>query len=476
MESTKISEEGYWWLPESPEKKIPGKLEFNDQNGGTLLLMGSIREINSTSPHSNEKLIIGIGTNGTKYTLENCSQFSSTYLTSGISKISYNISVIYQNFSFTKPDDIVFYKMSIQFSNLKDWVMRDQFKITHVQEEGESPQSEEIKIIRPLKKTIAIGRDHLEIACSSASSIGVDSFTLKNRRRINIILYEPLSFANFFQKYIRHIQNYLSLALGKAVYPISIIASSKNAINEFPDGKKIPAPITIYAQYYSYPEDFPQIHPLRVLFLFSDIKNDFEQSFNLWISKVDLLEPIIDLYFGTLYNDKLYLQSKFLNLTQAMESYHRRRYGGTYTSPEENEKLSNILNGAIPPNIASDHKESIKGKFKYLHEFSQRKRFKDLIHILHSNYGDIFDKYLENSNQFVEDVVNTRNYNTHFDENLKGKAKDGFDLFVLTEKQKFLLEICFLSEIGFSKERVVTLLNKTQKYQFLLSYKEWNPR
>lgn len=40
---------GEWWLPENPEKKIPGDLEFNPIEGARLELIGSFNELYFTS-------------------------------------------------------------------------------------------------------------------------------------------------------------------------------------------------------------------------------------------------------------------------------------------------------------------------------------------------------------------------------------------------------------------------------------------
>jgi hypothetical protein len=44
----------------------------------------------------------------------------------------------------------------------------------------------------------------------------------------------------------------------------------------------------------------------------------------------------------------------------------------------------------------------------------------------------------KDKNEFIVDIVDTRNYLTHYDDENKGKAKKGLALFRLTEKVKLL--------------------------------------
>jgi hypothetical protein len=53
-------------------------------------------------------------------------------------------------------------------------------------------------------------------------------------------------------------------------------------------------------------------------------------------------------------------------------------------------------------------------------------------------------------NLFIEKVTNTRNYLTHFTEELKAEAVlDPEGLHDLIEKMRLILQICFLEQIGF---------------------------
>ncbi len=63
---------------------------------------------------------------------------------------------------------------------------------------------------------------------------------------------------------------------------------------------------------------------------------------------------------------------------QALESFHRRVYGGQIVSAEEYEVVRGVLRNAIPPGTAPDLVEKLKGLLEYRNELSLKKRLTDL--------------------------------------------------------------------------------------------------
>jgi len=151
-----------------------------------------------------------------------------------------------------------------------------------------------------------------------------------------------------------------------------------------------------------------------------------------------------------LYNPRMYLEDRFLSLIQAIESFHRRVYGGKYLPDEKYDKLYEVLVNGVPEDVESELKDRLMEYLKYGNEFSLRKRLKEIF----DKYKEILDKFIENKKDFIEKVVNTRNYFTHYDKELKEYAARGEDLYRLTQKLRMCLEICLLTEIGFTSKEI----------------------
>lgn len=67
----------------------------------------------------------------------------------------------------------------------------------------------------------------------------------------------------------------------------------------------------------------------------------------------------------------------------------------------------------------------------------------------------------------ISPIVDTRNFFTHYDDELKEQSLDSNKLYMASERLKFILEVCFLFQLGFSDEEMKSLIDKTQRYNYL---------
>lgn len=175
------------------------------------------------------------------------------------------------------------------------------------------------------------------------------------------------------------------------------------------------------------------------------LRNWFKQA------KPSELKPTHDLYFGTLYIPLMYRESHFLSLAQAAESFHRRKYRGKYLSDKDYKEIPDVLVNAIPLAVKKYFKNSLENKLKYSNEFSLRKRLKEIFDEYQHEIPGVF---IKNKGAFIDNVVDTINYLTHYDKDLKERAASGNAIFHLTQELKTLLEICLLRELGFGSEEI----------------------
>lgn len=191
------------------------------------------------------------------------------------------------------------------------------------------------------------------------------------------------------------------------------------------------------------------------LFTFKDIENKFETCLQNWHGKYDELEPVYQLYFGTLYGRFVYLNLRFLCLVQALEAYHRRAISNEELPKERHkERLTSILNAA-----PLEHKKWLKEKLAYRNEPSLRSRIKYLCDMFSTTVKTL----IPDTRYFINKVVDTRNYMTHYDLNLKDKRAEGKELFIITEKLRIMIEMCLMKEIGFNLDEISNLICK--RYQ-----------
>jgi hypothetical protein len=75
--------------------------------------------------------------------------------------------------------------------------------------------------------------------------------------------------------------------------------------------------------------------------------------------------------------------------------------------------------------VPEKHKEWLEEELAYSNEPTLRKRLKEIL----NKYSKITGSLIKNRKSFINKVVVTRNYLTHYDSNSKGQAAKGEELY-----------------------------------------------
>ena len=112
--------------------------------------------------------------------------------------------------------------------------------------------------------------------------------------------------------------------------------------------------------------------------------------------------------------------------------------------------------------VDNSNKAWLKERLNFSNEPSLHSR---LLELLNSFSIETIDKIVNDTEQFIKDTKNSRNYYTHYDQILHKKALKTGKLFTLTEKLKIILITVILLETGFSEEQIGNLF-KRNEYRF----------
>ena len=453
--------DGIWWLPEKPNNKVSGKLKFHPVEGLKLQLIGSFKELKDFNTLLQPLIILGITSNGKLITLYKCYESQFHMSMSGFLGSSFIASVAFLGCHFEKEEEIRFDSLSLNYSYLEEWTGITGFQFKIEPDSKNRLTKHEIIYSFPEKTEAKIG--NLSISFDYNFTSGGDWLKEVNLKHTTFIKIKPSKSLHFndYQDICYHIQNFLSLTIGKAIFPIIIKGKSERSSTKLQNGKAVYKDIFIYYATNSLFETSSKIHPSDMLFTFSDISGKFENILKNWFEKAEMLKPVYDLYFGTLYNPRRYLQHQFLSMIQAVEAYHRRRLEGKYLSYEEYESIYNKFERIINRlDVKASFKDALKIRLKYGNEYSLRKRLKDLF----VKYRDITQDFIKDEDSFISRVIDTRNYLTHYDKKLRNIA-DGEDLYRITQKLKIILQICLLYELGFDKEEIKSAFLRNRRYK-----------
>lgn len=399
------------------------------------------------------KIILGISSDGKLMTLYKCFEKKTSLSIPGFLTSSFHVNLVFVGAHFLRPEDVEFKSVSVRYLCLDEWVNISGF-IVEPSKKGEilirynSPESVQADICDGLKVSIDFR------AKGSAFSVPEKEVTIKQETWFKIETSEAKSF-EYYQDIINKTGILLSLAIGIPVYPLAIEGLTEANAVTLRDEKTYYPTVEVFYKLSHVPKEHKSLLPFDMLFTYKDISNRFGTLLRNWFEKMDLLEPVYNLYFATLWNPRMYLEDRFLSLVRAIESFHRRIYGGKYLTDEDYGGVYDSLTAAIPGGISSELKERLKEYLKYGNEFSLRKRLKEIF-----DKYQVLNEFIENRDGFVEKVVNTRNYLTHYDKDLEKQAAKGEELYYLTEKIKLCVEVLLFTELGFTLDEVKAFFKK----------------
>lgn len=454
-----FNSDGIFWLPENPNHKLTGRLIFNPVDGGTLDLMGTFDVVKSFSgPQSIDALhrdiILGVIANK-EVTLYGCYETGSKLHLPGFMKSSYMVDFIFLGCNFEKSEEIIFESLSLIFTNLEDWI-----GVTGFNNSGKN----ELSYKKPDNIEIKLNNFDVNFGYLFNKQGTPYEYHLRQDTFVKIIPEDSTHFDEFLQKFCQPIQNFLSLGIGKAIYPLVITGKSEKCKFNPENGDSIYPEVLIFLR-----TRIPSLHikrmlPQEMFFSLNDISDELDVCVKNWFEKAEDLKPIYDLYFGAIYNTNMYLEHSFLSFIQAIESYHRRMHDGKYLTDNDYENVYQTLLEVIPrPPVNDDHYQSLRSRIYYGNEYSLRTRLKNLF----KDYEDLLNILIDDKNKFIDNIVNLRNYLTHYDKNLEERVKNGPNISILTQKMKFIVEVCLLVEIGISNDKIRELINRDQRYQRL---------
>lgn len=444
---SEFERKGKWWLPDNPDHKLVGTLTYSPRDGGVLELtdgFAGFEELEAKGWVLPPRIILGVELDGSKITLLHCALKASFIGGGGYATCSFSAQVVCLGAHYATPQEMTFDGLSVYYSHLNEWADQSFFE---VEKEGGLSR---ITHRRP-KEVLAVIDDRIAVSIGSLRLVSWDyspprGVSVEYDANIGLELPHKASLAEYM-RVSRIIQVFLALAVGEAVHPLRITSTQRI---QLADNRTAHLPLEIRYRLPRLPSELRRLSSSDMLFTLADIADRFDSVLNKWFENAVLLEPVYNLYIGTLSTPRMSEEPRFLSLTQAMESFHRRRCGGAYLSRDEYTPVCERLVESIPESVAEPHRDALKTRLFYGNEFSFRKRLEAIF----DKHQEVLGLIVEDSKSFVFEVKQTRNYLTHYDEDIKreGGVADGADLYLLGQKLASVLEICLLAELGFSMD------------------------
>lgn len=340
------------------------------------------------------------------------------------------------------PDGIKLYKVQFGLQDILQWGTFPGFKIGKQYElsNGDTIDkklySDKQIEIRYLVSTsmLPVVQEHLLKDKITLYQQGVIEIQSKSPKRLDA-----------FEKYYHRIKSLIEISTQKKIGLAYVTGWSQNVRYDI-DEKHFETPITILtSELSSASNDEKKENRIFSWEWFTLPELLKSNSFGLFMKKYDKLEPIIELYMEVLNPNGISHRRLFLNLVQALETYHSRFITNNLNTYKN--RIQNVILKNRPQScIATDTAFLMANSNSFI---TLESRLADL---LIANFEIAFDTGDIRRYDFPEVIASTRNYLIHYNEKIKQKKRVLTDeeIRIYNKTLFIILEFYLLKELGFT--------------------------
>jgi hypothetical protein len=192
------------------------------------------------------------------------------------------------------------------------------------------------------------------------------------------------------------------------------------------------------------------VEKYRMLDSLRHSNSQLAHAISTWLSESEGFREIENLLLGVLRKGKLFVETEFLSLAQALEGFHRATGGDESKMDKASFKA---LRGKMEKfleeqKVDDETAKKVNAAVAHCNQTSFRSRLKGLCgRISQSTLGEM----KIDPDAFAASVMNTRNFFTHAGGSSDEKKEPlrGGELFLLSQKMRALLRGAFLLHLGF---------------------------
>lgn len=463
--------EGFWYPSFSVKKKMDpkryrrhGKLTYSPYNGALLRLYHDGPDLGW-----GDNLIYHGEDNSSWYDKITCLGIS--HHAGGGNSTIFRVDTVFRGFHLPDSKDKNILKLDFSIKHLNQWLITSGFTFTR----NTKKQSFTVKYKGSSSRWLKLN-DLFDFKISTSAippyEVG-DYGKIETREHVVFHLRSrngvPQEYDRFIQ-FMHPILDFFTLASLDCANPFYIFVTGDFDYIDGIDDTKVPASATVSLSRIAISDQWFESKKYDFLFCEEDLEQPLSSYLRKWLDKYSFICTPFSLYKNAIYN-KNNTKTKFLLLSQAIESYHRRLRKGQYLSePEFKSQVLKPLCEAIPGRLERSFRNSIKSRLSYSNEYSLRKRIKDMIH----ENKNILSRYFKVPKDLENEIVAARNYLTHYPE--AGHTIRLADLGFYSTILKALFELVLLREIGFEQEKISKLAENCERFRNLKYSAPWKLR
>ncbi|MDA8403780.1 MAG: hypothetical protein M0Z56_06250 [Desulfobacteraceae bacterium] len=450
---------GFFWLPRAPGRKIPGTLKIIDGGDIELEVIGlfdeTIEGLNNgwNGVDELERIIGHIEKHGL-VTLDGCFYKNKSFSFGGISKSTVYVSKALLGVAYEDKEPVLLSTFQFSVEGIDEWVGLSGIKVENQFEK----RTATITYSPPAEVSLSLNNEMKLLITFSWSLPGFPNTTeakITQKTRFKLLSDQERPLNDFISAaYI--ITTLLCFAIDQTVCIDGVTVTVDSLVQEIGNGKTSPVLMSLYYSSLPYTKNVPKIHWHHMLFRFMQIRADAERIINNWFDAYKEIDPALNLYFSAKSGAHKYIDGKFLALVQSLETYHRR------TSKEKlmEDGIFKELTDNLILKCQEDKREWLAGRLQHGNELNLGKRIKSIIEPFKEIFGSSKAR-----NKLIRNIVNTRNYLTHYDKFLESKAASGESLWLLCIRMEAIFQLHLLQVLGFTEAEIKSIFDNSQELQ-----------
>lgn len=341
-----IDVHGVWWLPETPDHKVPGWLRYDMENGGELRLSGSLRppewlenrrdgvvvqRVIAESPPDQRIYPRIHGQSGRRlFHLEDSFRINIEHYLCREDDSAERVHVnwLLTGAWFDGEEQVEFDKAIVRFQHLTDWVDHSGLETDHFNRDPDAPFAQALAhSLPPFRASVA---DECGLTLWQELSTGGDrrNDLILNQRWVLTLSATETRPLEFFTDRVSDLQDLLTIATGKVANieefhfthdDVPLLSLAGTPMGETKEM------LGFYSRWANRDDDNERLSPHAMLFTFDDLGGT--DGVRRWMQFAESYRSELSRVMATRYNGQMFVEDRVTNCVAALESFDRTRRG-----------------------------------------------------------------------------------------------------------------------------------------------------
>jgi len=446
---------GIWFLPDQPDKRVPGTLSFSVDDGFALRLSGALTpHVFSLAKYSAIHGIVSESPYGKHISLFGC--FADS-LQLGISGIA--LETIHANYGFAGDEFIesaeeLFDGAELHFRQLSTWFGYSGLKVAYKPEVQVSWKS-------PPEYTCHLADASLRTAFGLTIKGAPPLVSLEENASLSISGLDRCTAADIDSRYAHPLRMLLTFASDKIAWPERYSLLRRGPGRAYPVRfDRLHAPVRL-------DKSGGQKLPGNFLFLLRDVAARFETFIQSWLHFTETHPDFCSIFFNTCYEEHGFVESRFASVMQAFELLLQDEAALDEETICKFEKVRTAaLNSVSAPSLA--YTMSLPSAVELAMPTRVAKLMAEHWELIRGIVGT-------DAPHFIDRLFSTRNYVAHRGPLPIGVIA-GADLYWLQQRVLAVIKVYVLGRLGFTQDAISEIVTRNPTMNHLKTVKApWAP-